>query len=271
MSDNIVTPRLASTVMLLRDSAADGIEVFMQVRNRDIAFAGGALVFPGGSMDGDDRKIAAARHRTCDAAAAALDETALAFRVTAIRETFEECGILLAARRGASGLVTGMETADISARHGPALGDGSLAFSEFLAREDLVLETSSLVHFAHWITPLDRPKRFDTHFFAAVAPADQLAAHDGGEAVDSVWIAPARAVAETDAGRYKLVFATRMNLRKLAEHADAEAALAAARGWQVVSITPQMFKAETGQRMIRIPAEAGYGGDVFVMIDPPAM
>ena len=271
MNDNKVVPRLASTVMLLRDEPGDGLQVFMQVRNSSLAFASGALVFPGGSMDADDRKIAAAAATFCDAAALEFDETTRAFRIAAIRETFEECGVLLASRRGAKGLVSGEDLTTMTARHGAALNKGELAFSQFVAREELVLASDHLVHFAHWITPESRPKRFDTHFFAAIAPADQLAAHDGGEAVHSVWIAPKHAVTETDAGRYKLVFATRMNLNKLAETANAKAALAAARQRRVVTITPVMYESAAGERMIRIPAEAGYGGAEFLALDPPAM
>jgi len=225
--DRAATPRPASTIILLRDGA-DGLEVFMVVRHHAIDFAGGALVFPGGRVEEAD---------------AALGE---AFRIAAIREAFEESGILLA-RRGDVWL----------AEHSlPRDGD----FHALLAEQALEPAIDALVHFAHWITPEDMPKRFDTHFFAAHAPAQQVGRHDGGEAVESLWINPAQAVAQADAGQRMLVFATRMNLLKLARFTHAAQALAEC--GPVVTVRPEPFTDEHG-RWIRIPEEAGYGGSVF--------
>jgi len=128
----------------------------------------------------------------------------------------------------------------------------------------------ALVHWAHWVTPASRSKRFDTQFFLAAAPPDQLAVHDGLESVDSVWIAPARAVAEAGSGERRLVFATRKNLEKLARHASVADAVAAARAAAVVRVEPEMVRAGEGWR-IRIPAEADYGGDLFETLDAPAI
>jgi hypothetical protein len=136
------------------------------------------------------------------------------------------------------------------------------SFSEFIAAENLELALDALTPFAHWITPPILPKRFDTHFYIVAAPSDQIAIHDGSESVDSVWINPARALAEADAGKYTLVFATRLNLQLLAESADAASAVAAARARRIVTVEPVAVKTETGYTM-RIPIEAGYGGEVF--------
>ena len=106
--------------------------------------------------------------------------------------------------------------------------DRAAPFAELMARESLAPAIDCLVPFAHWITPAFLPKRFDTHFFLALAPADQALAHDGREAVDSVWISPREALAE-HGRRFKLLFPTERNLWKLAAHADAASALAAAR------------------------------------------
>ena len=218
--------RPASTVMLLRDGPS-GMEVFMVVRHRQIDFASGALVFPGGRVDPEDHDIAA------DASVfppqAGTDADSAALRVAAIRETFEECGVLLARARGDTALVSAARLREIDAAHRPALARGERTFGAMLAAEKLVLAVDAMVHFAHWITPVHVPKRFDTHFFLAAAPSDQVALHDGNEAVDSIWITPQRAIVDTQAGTYKLVFPTQMNLQKLARHTPSAAALDAAR------------------------------------------
>ena len=133
-------------------------------------------------------------------------------------------------------------------------------FGEFLAAENLELALEALTPFAHWITPPILPKRFDTHFYIVDAPIDQIAIHDGSELVDSVWINPARALEEADAGKYTLVFATRLNLQLLAQSPDAASAIAAARARRIVTVEPVAVKTERGYTM-RIPIEAGYGGE----------
>ncbi len=260
-----VPAKPASTVLLLRDGA-EGLEVFMVVRHQAIEFASGALVFPGGRVDPGDRAVAG----TLPGGAGAAPEAG-ALRIAAIRETFEESGVLLARPRGVPGLVDAARLAAIGAAHRAALCCGRRAFAEVLAAEDLVPATDRLVHFAHWITPPSRPKRFDTHFFLADAPPDQLAVHDGGESVESLWVRPAQALAETDAGLRRLVFATRLNLMKLAGYATARDALAAARAAPVVTVRPQGVQTPDGQRMLRVPLAAGYGAELFPALDPPAM
>lgn len=228
--------RPASTVLLLRDGA-EGLEVFMVVRHHQIDFASGALVFPGGRVEAADAVLAGG-----DAQAA--------FRVAAVRETWEECGILLAQ----------------PGTPPPAQGD----FATMLAARGLVPDAGGLAHFAHWITPLRVPKRFDTHFFLAAAPPDQVALHDGHEAVDSVWIRPLDALAAAEDGSRKIVFPTRMNLQKLARHDSVAEAFAVAAATPVVTVMPQMRMTDAG-RVLRIPIEAGYGAEEFLAGDPPSM
>ncbi len=239
----------ASTVMLLRDGDA-GLEVFMVVRHHEIDFASGALVFPGGRLEPGDVELA---HAAAFCANPALDSTALALRIAAIRETYEECGILLARPRDGIDL--------ISAQRLLALG-ATRPFAELLRHEQLILATDLLVPFAHWITPAFMTKRFDAHFFAVAVPADQPGIHDGREAVDSVWLSPRQALDDAAAGRFKLVFATERNLWKLARLANVGAVLAAARAEPIVTVEPEMVTLESG-RGLRIPAAAGYGGEVF--------
>ena len=159
--------RLAATVLMVRDGAS-GLEVFMVKRHRQIEFASGALVFPGGAVDPGDRDIAAA----------GFDDRERAMRVAAIRETFEESGVLLARVGGAAGWLEG-ERAETFARQYQGR-----AFAEAVAAESLELGLKSLILFAHWITPRALPKRFDTHFYIVAAPAGQIARHDGSESVE---------------------------------------------------------------------------------------
>jgi len=250
--------RPAATVLLLRDGPA-GLEVFMVIRHHAIDFASGAAVFPGGRVEEADRDIAAKM---------SASETDV-FRVAAVREAFEECGVLLATERHGGPLIGGDRMRAVEAGHRAELNAGARGFASVLEEENLVPAIDRMVHFAHWITPINRPKRFDTHFFAAEAPADQLAVHDGHEAVDSHWIHPAKVIEEADAGRMTLVFATRLNLQRLARHKTVAEVLDAARREPVVTVLPKMYKTDEG-RFISIPAEAGYGGEVFPAIDAPA-
>jgi 8-oxo-dGTP pyrophosphatase MutT (NUDIX family) len=238
-------PRLASTILLLRDRPT-GLETFMVVRNHQIDFASGALVFPGGRMEPADTALGQRL---------APDDPLAGFKVAAIREAFEECGVLLARPEG--------ETAIVSDERAAAL-DRATPFTDLLAREKLVPALDALVRFAHWITPDFLPKRFDTHFFLALAPLDQTLAHDGREAVDSVWISPQEALAE-HGKRYKVIFPTHRNLWKLSAHRDAASALAAARATPIVTVLPEKVTVDGGPGL-KIPAEAGYGGEAFSVV-----
>ncbi len=257
----IVTPRPASTVLLLRDSAArPEIEVFMMVRHHQIEFQSGALVFPGGSVDAGDKEILA--RPELHSGGEGVDEADLSFRIAAIRETFEESGILLARLKGSSQLIDARRAGEIEAAHRTELCEHKTTFAEILGNNGLWLALDELVPYAHWITPEGLPKRFDTWFFLAAAPPDQLGAHDGKESTDSVWLSPREAVEGGESGRFKLPFPTTRNLIKLGGQTSVKAALEDARGKPVVTVTPVMTKTAAG-RQLRIPREAGYDGEVF--------
>ena len=160
--------------------------------------------------------------------------------------------MLLARPRGAVALIDDARCAAIAAK---AAGR---SFSELIAAEDLSLALDALTPFAHWITPPIMPKRFDTHFYIAPAPADQSALHDGSESVDSTWINPTRALADAGIGKYTIVLATRLNLQRLGESHDVASALAAVRARRIVTVEPTAVKSETGFTLT-IPREAGYG------------
>lgn len=261
-----IEPKAAATVLLARDSG-EGIEVFMVKRHHKIDFASGALVFPGGKVDDADADPALRAYCT---GAAELDDTALAIRIAAVRETFEECGVLLARARGAADLV---DAARLKALEGWAvrLNDDTTTMAEFVESEELELALDELAYFAHWVTPPLIPKRFDAHFYLVNAPRDQVAVHDGSESVDSTWSRPQDVIAAADADEIRLVFATRMNLLKLGGFGDAAAAMTATRAATVVTVQPHMESFEDGIRTLRIPLEAGYGGDRFCVADKPAM
>lgn len=259
-NDTIATPQRAATVMLLRDGD-DGMEVFMVVRHHESDVHAGALVFPGGRIDPEDDDLAV--DDSVFPAQAGVDVAMAALLVGAIRETFEECGVLLARARGEEALVSAARLSDIEAKHRAAMVRGERTFGGILAAENLVLAPDTMVHFANWITPERRPKRFDTHFFLAAAPFDQVALHDGVEAVESVWIAPGTALERAKAGTYDLRFPTEMNLQKLGRHGSSAAAMDAARGSRVVTVITKQERAGNGVRFLRIPLEADYGGDLF--------
>ena len=264
-----VTPRPASTILLLRDSAATKgaddngrgeIEVFMMVRHYEIDFNSGALVFPGGSVDKGDQEIIA--NPALYSGGEGLDARALSFRIAAIRETFEESGILLARPRGSHTLVDARRAAGIEAAHRADLSDGKTTFLKVLTDNGMLLALDELVPYAHWITPEGMPKRFDTWFFLAAAPPEQLGAHDGKESTDSIWVSPREALAGGESGRFKLPFPTMRNLIRLGKQASVNAAFDDSRGKNVVTVMPVMTRLNGG-RQLRIPLEAGYDGELF--------
>jgi len=258
MSERPVAPaRPSATILLVRDGSA-GLEVFMVERHHQIDFATGALVFPGGKVDPGDSSVGV---RARCAGAEGLDAETLTLRVAAIRETFEEAGVLLGRPRsrpaGQAALLPAPRLAAVEERHRHALERDEITIGEVAEAEDLELACDLLVPFAHWITPTFMPKRFDTWFFLVAAPPDQVALHDGRESVDSVWTTPAAAVAAAERGERTIIFPTLLNLKKLDRHTTVAAALAAARREPIVTVFPRMEKTAAG-RVMRIPAEAGY-------------
>ncbi len=250
--------RPAATVLLLRDGGA-GLEVFMVRRHHMMGFAGDAVVFPGGRIDATDHALALRTDLVPREAAGdeGGDTGAIASRIGALRETFEESGILLARRDGQ--LVDGSFTTAVSSSRGLIAG-GILSFESFLRQERLVLATDLLVPFAHWITPPVFPKRYDTHFYLAAAPVDQIPIHDGRESTDSFWITPQDVLAGKTAGR--LEFVTRRNLEKLSASRTVADAIRTARAGRIVTVSPDIEDTAQG-RVARLPLEAGYGGPCF--------
>jgi 8-oxo-dGTP pyrophosphatase MutT (NUDIX family) len=221
--------------MLVRDGR-DGLEVFMLRRTLAAAFAGGMYVFPGGRVDTADHadELEAICDGLDDARASALlgiEHGGLGYWVAAIRECFEEAGVLLARRIDHDGPVQ-FDEAEVAARfevarHAVHAGEQGLA--ELCAEESLVLITDAIHYVSHWITPVGEVRRFDTRFFVARAPQAQEPLHDDGETIASLWVRPTDALERFRAGELAMIPPTISNLEFLVPHATADAALAAAR------------------------------------------
>ncbi len=243
-----VTPRLSATILLLRDTPQ--FEVLMVKRHHQIDFASGALVFPGGKTEAADSDAAWSEH-CADWPNYDPDERAL--RIAAIREAFEEAGILLVT--GSGGLWSS-EADAMAAR--VSVEKGERPFLDLVKSLNVKLDLSALTRFARWITPVMMPKRFDTHFFVAVAPSDQLAICDGRETVDAEWVTPREALTLAESGERTIIFPTRMNLKLLGESDGARAAVDAARLRREVTVTPWVEQRASGSVLV-IPPDAGYG------------
>jgi 8-oxo-dGTP pyrophosphatase MutT (NUDIX family) len=259
LSDGRLTPavpRDAATVILLRHGSGSDVEAFLLRRTAELEFAPGACVFPGGSVDERDADPGTGwAGPGPEDFAARLDvppERARALVCAAIRETFEESGVLLAGLDGA-GLVS--DSAVLAAdRH--ALLTGTMSFGEVLSRHGLVLRTDLLTPWARWITPEVSPRRFDTWFFAAALPAGQTATAapeghaDPGESESGTWRRPAAALEDAEAGRITLLPPTAVTLRELSAHQDVDGILA-----RRMTITPRLPRVivEDGKVRLSMP------------------
>jgi 8-oxo-dGTP pyrophosphatase MutT (NUDIX family) len=234
------TPRDAATVMLLRDGAAGPLEVYMLRRKPSMAFAPGAMVFPGGSVDprDADEQVAWTGPDAAEWGATfdAPPELARALVCAAVRETFEESGVLLAGP--SAGSVVEDTTSDDWEADRHALLDRSVSLAELLSRRGLVLRADLLRPWSRWITPIMEPRRFDTRFFAAALPAGQRTRDVGGEASAVAWVEPGEALAAGRRGELALMPPTMVSLTELAGCSTRDAALAGPRA--VAPIIPKV-------------------------------
>jgi 8-oxo-dGTP pyrophosphatase MutT (NUDIX family) len=255
--------RDAATVLLLRDGS-DGLEVFMLRRNLASDFVGGAYVFPGGAVDPADRAddldaICRGRSDADGSARLDIDRGGLAFWVAAIRESFEEAGVLLAYHR--DGEIIRLDdpvTIERFERHRKAVDTGDRRLAEICEDEGLALAVDGMHYFGHWITPVGAPRRYDTRFFLAAAPAAQTPLHDDHEVIANLWIRPGDALARHRAGEYEMLPPTMASLRAVARFATAAEALDAAR--QIVdvpAILPRVIADDGGLRIV-LPGDAEY-------------
>lgn len=250
--------RLASTVLLVKDAAA-GVEVFMERRHLQSGFVGGAYVFPGGRVDPED-DLDPARCAGLDEPSArrqlGIESGGLAHFVAAIRECFEEAGVLLA--YGPDGSLLDFADPAVETRFKQLrdqLNAGTIGLPEIVEREGLRLATDRIAYWSHWITPIGEPRRYDTRFFIARAPEGQIAGHDDWELTDSAWVSPREAIDRAMRREWMVIFPTLMNLRALANHATADAAV----GWaarQPVPLPANLPKVWQGR--VVLPGDPGY-------------
>ncbi|MBC2642063.1 MULTISPECIES: NUDIX domain-containing protein [unclassified Rhodococcus (in: high G+C Gram-positive bacteria)] len=244
----------AATVMLVRDGDT-GIEVFLLRRVKGMPFAGGATVFPGGGVDATDAAATvtwAGPPDTWWAGRLGTDpETARALVLAAVRETFEECGVLLAGPTTES--VVADTTRFTQARQ--ALESRHITFGRFLEDEGLVVRTDLLRPWAHWITPVGEPRRYDTRFFIAVAPEGQSADGATTEADEVVWQTPSAAIGQWCAGESMLMPPTWSQLTELSKYRSVAEVLEATPDIPV--ILPEIVM--DGERVrVGFPGQDGY-------------
>ncbi len=261
------TPRDASTVLPLRDGT-DGLEVFMVKRSSALGFLGGHHVFPGGAVDEQDADPAFEELLEGFDAAECVRRFGMTDRVrarahvvAAIRELFEESGILLA-----SGDVTRSAGTEQDRTHRrqaarARIAGGELAFARFLAEEGLRLQAGDLRYFAHWITPKSGEKRFDTRFFVVRMPEGQSARHDRHESIEGEWVQPRAALERYARREIELVPPTICSLDRLALHGSVEEVLEAARTLDVVTVIPRITLLD-GTVTILYPGDADYDSGV---------
>jgi len=245
------TIREAATVMLLRD--APELQVFMLRRNPQILFAPGASVFPGGAVDEADRDpelLARCRGRDDGAASRLLGQGrgGLGFWVAAIREAFEEAGVMLG--------VPGSFGLDGLAGARTALAAGEHSFLDLVVAGDLVLDCGALRPFAHWITPPRAPRRYDTWFFAAAAPEGHTYRHDDHETVASGWVTPAEALRLGAAGDIELIRPTQRSLELLGGFCSSAAFLDAVAAAEAATVGP-LLGSPTGMLALEPERVAG--------------
>lgn len=273
MSQSNAVVRDAATVVLLREAASPGgkgggePEVLMLLRSSASSFVGGVYVFPGGAVDPSDAEAAilgrcVGLDDRAASAALSIDSGGLALFVAALRECFEESGLLLArsrksARAGSPDLGELSARARLAERRG-ALNEGRLSFSDFLEEEDLELLVGDLVYFSRWVTPEGAPRRYDTRFFVAEAPHGQEATPDNAETIDSRWVIPSEALAQHRAGSFNLVFPTIKTLEALSGSRSVEEILLAARNTaEIATVAPRVVHTPEGDRLV-LPGEPGY-------------
>lgn len=255
-----VMPVPASTVVLVRDSSG-GPEVLLLQRNLQSGFMPGMYLFPGGAVDeADGSAEAVALCMGLDDAAASsvlgLARGGLAYWVAAIREAFEEAGVLFACdARGDAVLLAPNINAEHFLAHRRALNAGAGDFLGMLRTEGLALPVDRLTFFSQWITPVGAPRRYDTRFFIARAPEGQDALHDNVETIAYAWMHPGAALEGYRRGKLKMRTPTWKTLERLAEFRSADQLIDALRRERPgPALLPRIDRA--GRRLL--PGDPGY-------------
>jgi 8-oxo-dGTP pyrophosphatase MutT (NUDIX family) len=252
-SPSPVVARDAATVLLARDATA-GVEVLLLERHGASRMAPGAYAFPGGRVEATDAPADA--ERLCrglsrSAAAAALRdvtpaERAIAFWVAALREAFEETGLLLAYDAGG----TPLSSTEGPAAHRQRCRTDPAAFRAMLLDEGWALATDRMAYWAHWITPEERPVRYDTRFFVAAAFAGATPVPDNQEVVGFRWLTAAGALAQHAAGAITVPMVTQRILDSIAGYATVSAILAAAPAREIRAVRPRILQRDGKERIL---------------------
>ncbi len=284
LTDEVVVPRDASTLIVVRGGgtaepvpkgdrgvpapAGAGrwgpLEVLLLRKTIKAEFAGGAHVFPGGSVDEADRnpemaRLCAGRDDADASVQLGIESGGLAFWIAAVRECFEEAGILLA--YGPGGELVSMSDPSVARRfhvYRDEVNRDPQAFSRICAEEGLRVAADRIHYFSHWITPVGAPRRYDTRFFVVEAPAGQTALNDGSETVENIWITPEDALGRSLAGTMALVYPTIKSLEAIGRFGSAAEAIAAARAIEEIPASIPRIAVDGREVRILLPGDAGY-------------
>lgn len=255
----------SATLMLFRDSPAGELEVLLLERSGKSESFGGAFVFPGGKVDlhdahGDFEALCAGLDDRRASAILGVPRYGLAYWMGAIRESFEEAGILLAYDR--RGEIVRLHEPAVKARfadYRAALNKGEITLLDICRTEKLRLATDQLSYYSHWVTPVPMPRRFDTRFFVCRAPEHQESIIDNHEAVSQVWINPATALRRAREDGFAIFFPTIKNLEGIAQyHTTTELLMGVATRTEFPRILPLRVDTASGKPGVLIPGDPGY-------------
>lgn len=246
-----VEPRAAATIVLLRDGAED-MEILLMRRSRKAGFVPGAYVFPGGRVDTSDALpsvVSLLDDLDPDTARQRLEHNgeppAIAYYLAALREAFEETGIMVGLREDGSAPPTAAEDPDVDEIRDALMGD-RIGFHEAIERLGCRIAGDAIEYIAHWITPEPEPRRYDTRFFAAKVRAGATAIIDPREMTDALWLSPGDALARLDRGELPMVFPTIKTIEALSRYDSADEALEGYGAEPVRTILPTLVVTPTG-------------------------
>ncbi|MBL4893624.1 MAG: NUDIX hydrolase [Emcibacter sp.] len=249
----VKTPTDSATIMIIRDGEEHTrhgcLQILMVKRHRNIKFAGGAYVFPGGKLDAADREL---EKKMSTGGGRDVPEDFYGLRYAALREVFEETGLVIGTIDGQP--IGEVLRQNIDKTYRAAFLDKSMNLAAFLDQSGVALDMNDCLPFAHWITPEAYPIRFDTRFFLCVAPEGQIPSPDGHEITDVEWMHPMTLVEESDGD---LMFPTMMNLKKLGQAKTVSEALELLAARDIVTVMPEVVMGAKG-RFRKIPDDAGY-------------
>lgn len=270
-----VDPKDAATVILMRPGrTGSGLEVLMVLRHPRNKFVADSYVFPGGALDEEDCEEMfepLCRGLDLGAAAALIPDMptpgrALGAWVAAVRETFEEVGIMLAYNRDGRILTfRGDSEAARFREYRRLLNQRSIVLRNILEKEKLTLATDRIFYYSHWITPELSPIRYNVRFFTAVAPEDQVPGHDGHELTGHVWITPGEALQANREGRFRMVLPTIITLTELALFDSMESVIRSTRNKQIPAILTRLIQNEKGY--VEIMPDGTHFGPSPVLMD----